>query len=323
MSDVSDTASSSVSAMLSSVSGWRDHLDGDRAVDVAHLDDALGLPLREEAYVRALLDPRGHVFQRLEYVGDALLDAVLLQQLVLLEPWSEPSLAAVNGEQQALVSDHALGRVAARRGLPEVRTFTVSRQRLADRIEAAIGAAWADSGLAAAEEVASRLVVTPGLADLPRVAGVPDPGVGIPEGGVGDDRFELAARVCGHDPVNVAWYAAAAHPGPSRRRLAVVGNAVLEAACATAQYVEDPLATEAQMSEERRVATSNAVLAGRARDLGLVAHDDAGDRRAVADEVQALVGAVTLDAGTAAGLGVAASVLGRTYAPGPVPPRRD
>jgi len=313
---VSDAAHACVSTMLGAVSGWRDDVEGDLAADVAHLDAALGVALHDQSYVRALIDPSGHVFQRLEYVGDALLDAVLLQQLVLLEPWSEPSLAAVNGEQQALVSDHALGRVAARRGLPEVRTFTVSHQRLADRIEAAIGAAWADSGLDAAEEVASRLVVTPGLVDLPRVAGIPD-------SVVGDDRFELAARVCGHDPVTVAWYAAAAHPGPPRRRLAVVGNAVLETACATAQYVEDPLTTEAQMSEERRIATSNAVLAGRARELGLVAPDDFGDRRAVADEVQALVGAVTLDAGTAAGLEVAASVLGRTYAPGPVPPRRD
>jgi dsRNA-specific ribonuclease len=318
---VSDAAPSHVSGMLGRVThwpdpreagDWRDRLEGDLVADVAHLDDALGVRLREEAYVRALIDPRGHTFQRLEYVGDALLDAVLLQQLVLLEPWTESSLAIVNGEQQALVSDHALGRVAARRGLPEVRSFQVSRHRLADRIEACIGAAWADAGLAAAEEVAARLVVTPGLDDLPRVATPPD--------GDGDDRFEAAARVCGHDVVRPSWFGAAAHAGPARRRLAVVGNALLETACSTAQYVDDPLATEAQMSEERRVATSNAVLAERAQELGLVASDDPDDRRAVADEVQALVGAVTMDAGIAAGLTVAASVLGRTYAPGPVPP---
>ena len=309
---MSDAAHACVSTMLGAVSGWRDDVEGDLAADVAHLDAALGVALREQAYVRALIDPRGHVFQRLEYVGDALLDAVLLQQLVLLEPWTEPSLAVINGEQQSLVSDHALGRVAARRGLPQVRTFTASQQRLADRIEASIGAAWADSGLEAAEEVAARLVVTPGLAHLPRVAGVLD--------GPGDDRYETAALVCGHDPRTPAWYAAAAHPGPPRRRLAVLGNALLETACSTAQYVDDLSATEAQMSEERRVATSNAVLAERALDLGLVTPDDDDDRRAVADEVQALVGAVTQDAGTAAGLQVAASVLGRTYAPGPVPP---
>ncbi|MFN8157298.1 MAG: hypothetical protein U0R68_07765 [Candidatus Nanopelagicales bacterium] len=289
---------------------WRARLEGQAALDVARLDDVLGVALPDRAYVDALLDPRGHLFQRLEYVGDALLDVVLLSRLVRAQPWDEPSLAFLNGEQQALVSDHALGRVAARRGLPDVRTFEVSRHRLADRIEAAIGAAWADLGVAAAESVALRLVVEPGTSRLPDHDGIPVEG--------GDPRYEAAARLCGHDPVTLGWYAGAAAGGPVRRRLALVGNAVLEAACATAQYVDDPLATEAQMSEERRVATSNAVLAERAHELGLVAHGDADDRRSVADEVQALVGAVALDGGARAGLDVAASVLGRTFAPGPV-----
>ncbi len=289
---------------------WRAGLEGQTALDVARLDDALALALPDRAYVDALLDPRGHLFQRLEYVGDALLDVVLLERLVRAQPWDEPSLAFLNGEQQALVSDHALGRVAARRGLPDVRTFDVSRHRLADRIEAAIGAAWADCGIAAAEAVAQRLVVGPGTARLPDHDGLPETG--------GDRRYEDAARRCGHDPRTPAWYAGAAAGGPVRRRLALVGNAVLEAACATAQYVDDPLATEAQMSEERRVATSNAVLAERAHGLGLVRTHDPDDRRSVADEVQALVGAVTMDGGTRAGLDVAASVLGRTFAPGPV-----
>jgi dsRNA-specific ribonuclease len=293
------------------VTTWRDHLEGPAALDVAHLDEALGIALVSQPYVEALLDPRGHLFQRLEYVGDALLDVAVLRVLVLVQPWDEPSLLFVSDEQQALVSDHALGRVAARRGLPDVRTFEASRHRLADRIEAAIGAAWADSGLEAAERVADRLVVAPGLHHVPRLAG--------PPAGAGDRGYEDAARLCGHDPRDPAWFGAAAAGGARRRRLAVVGNAVLEAACSTAQYVDDPLATEAQMSEERRTAMSNAALAGRAHELGLVERpDDADDRRSVADEVQALVGAVAFDGGFAAGLGVAASVLGCTYAPGPV-----
>lgn len=289
---------------------WRERLEGQTALDVARLDEALGLALPDRTYVDALIDPRGHLFQRLEYVGDALLDAVLVMRLVRAQPWDEPSLAFVNGEQQALVSDHALGRVAARRGLPDVRTFLASRHRLADRIEASIGAAWADLGIDAAEQVAHRLVVAPGTARLPDHDGIPATG--------GDARYEDAARLCGHDPHALGWYAAAAAGGPERRRLALVGNAVLEAACATAQYVDDPLATEAQMSEERRVATSNAVLAERAHGLGLVRQGDADDRRAVADEVQALVGAVAMDGGIRAGLDVGAAVLGRTFAPGPV-----
>jgi dsRNA-specific ribonuclease len=293
------------------VTAWRDHLEGSEALDVAHLDAALGIALEARPYVDALLDPRGHLFQRLEYVGDALLDVAVLRVLVLVQPWDEPSLLFVSVEQQALVSDHALGRVAARRGLPDVRTFDASRHRLADRIEAAIGAAWADSGVAAAERVADRLVVTPGLRHLPRTSG--------PPAGGGDTGYEDAARLCGHDPRDPAWFGAAAAGGARRRRLAVVGNAVLEAAFSTAQYVDDPLATEAQMSEGRRTAMSNASLAGRAHELGLMERpDDADDRRSVADEVQALVGAVVFDGGLAAGLGAAASVLGCTYAPGPV-----
>ena len=292
------------------MTGWRDRLEGDLALDVQHLDRALGLQLHERAYVEALLDPRGHLFQRLEYVGDAILDSVVLQELVLLEPWSESDLSIVSGEQQSLVSDHALGRVAARRGLPDVRTFEASRHRLADRIEASIGAAWADTGIVAAEAVARHLVVGPGLRHLRRGAGVPEADA--------DAGYESAARSCGHEPVTAAWYGAAAGAGAPRRRLAVVGNAVLEAAFSTAQYVESPWASEAEMSEERRTGTSNAVLAARARDLGLVDRGDPADRRAVADGVQALVGAAAMDGGLVAGLGVAAGVLRRSFVPGPV-----
>ena len=92
----------------------------------------------------------------------------------------------------------------------------------------------------------------------------------------------------------------------------------LQAAYSTSQYVDDPMATESLMREERRAGTSNAVLARRAHELGLVRDDDAPDRRSQADEAQALVGAVTLDGGTRAGLDVAAAVLGRKFAPGPV-----
>ena len=289
---------------------WRGLLEGERARDVELLDRALGLRLSGQAYAEALLDPRGHLFQRLEYVGDSILDVVVVQALVRLEPWTEASLGLVNDEQQALVSDHALGKVAARRGLPDVRTFAASRHRLADRIEAAIGAAWADAGIDAAEAVAVRLVVEPGLHGVPPRAGVPE--------AAPDEAYETASRVCGHDPVEHAWFGAAAAGGPARRRLAVLGNAVLEAALATAQYADEPEATEAQLSEERRTATSNAVIAARAAELGLVSPQDLDDRRGLADEAQALVGAALLDGGITAGLQVACGVLGRRCAPGPV-----
>ena len=133
------------------------------------------------------------------------------------------------------------------------------------------------------------------------------------------ERYEHAARQLGHEPVDLAWFGAAAAGGPPRRRLAVVGDFVIEAAMSTAQYVEQPEATEAVLSEERRAATSNATLAVRAHDLHLERRgDDRSDRRAMADEVQALVGAATMDGGLRAGLLVASGVLRRTFAPGPL-----
>ena len=291
---------------------WRSALTGLAAADVAQLDHALGVQLGREDLVHALIDPRGHLFQRLEYVGDSILDAVVVLELVRLEPWDETSLALINGEQQAMVSDHALGRVAARRGLPAVRTFPASKHRLADRIEASIGAIWVDRSLDAAATAARDLVVHAALDGLPRRTELPEAERAT--------RYESAARALGHEPVEPVWFGAAALAGPTRRRLAVVGDSVIEAATSTAQYVEEPLATEAMLSEERRGTTSNATLAVRAHELGLERrHDDLDDRRAMADEVQALVGAVALDGGLRAALQVACGVLRRTFAPGPLP----
>ena len=193
-----------------------------------------------------------------------------------------------------------------------MRAFDASRHRLADRIEASIGAAWADSGIAAAEDVATRLVVGPGLRHASLLDEPPDAD--------GDDRYEAASTICGHVPLTVSWYGAAAAGGAPRRRLAAVGNAVLEAACATAQYVEAPLATEAMMSGARRRDVERSSSAPRARPRPRPQGRSARPS-CTPDEVQALVGAATMDGGTAAGLAVAAGALGRTHAPGPVDPR--
>lgn len=291
---------------------WRDDLHGLQVDDVAKLDRALGIRLGREDLVHALIDPRGPMFQRLEYVGDSILDAVVVRELVRLEAWDETSLALINGEQQAMVSDRALGRVAARRALPAVRTFSASKHRLADRIEASIGALWVDRGIDDAATAAYELVVRPAVAGIPPRHELPE----APRSA----RYESAARELGHEPVETVWFGAAALAGPTRRRLAVVGDSVIETAMSTAQFVEEPDASEADLSEERRGATSNATLAHRAHELGLEGrHDDLDDRRAMADEVQALVGAATLDGGLRAGLVVASGVLRRRFAPGPLP----
>jgi dsRNA-specific ribonuclease len=284
-------------------------LRGEAAADVAALDAALDLRLRDRDLVDALIDPRGPLFQRLEYVGDSLLDAVVVRELVARDDWSRTSLAVLASGQQALVSDHALGRVAARRHLPPVRAFPASRHRLADRIEAAIGAAWVDAGFAAAERLARHLVLAPALGEPVVAPAVPD--------GDGDLHAERAVTVLGHGVREPRWFGAAQRPGPAQRRLAVVGNAVLEAACSMAQYVDQPLDDEAALSAQRRGEIANEALAARARELGLVP-DRSWDSRAVADRVQALVGAAAYDGGLASGVSVACGVLGRRLVLGPL-----
>jgi hypothetical protein len=96
-----------------------------------------------------------------------------------------------------------------------------------------------------------------------------------------------------------------------------VGNAVLEAACSMAQYVDQPLDDEAALSAQRRGEIANEALAARARELGLVP-DRSWDSRSVADRVQALVGAAAYDGGLASGVSVACGVLGRRLVLGPL-----
>ncbi len=57
-------------------------LDGQLARRRRPARPALGVRLPHREVVDALIDPRGHLFQRLEYVGDSILDAVVLQALV-------------------------------------------------------------------------------------------------------------------------------------------------------------------------------------------------------------------------------------------------
>lgn len=110
--------------------------------------------------VPALLDPRGVRFQRLEWLGDSLLDVLVARwRAGLAEP---PDLADV-------VSDEALGRRATASGLPALLDWQPTAHRLADLLEAAVAAGHRGSGFVGARTVAIRLV-EPRLAEvrLPR-----------------------------------------------------------------------------------------------------------------------------------------------------------
>jgi len=97
----------------------------------------------------ALLDPRGARFQRLEWVGDSLLD-VLVARLRASDPGGPG--------HSAYTSDAALARTVATTGLPGRLDWQPGPGRLADLAEACVAAGHRAAGFFGARTVAVRLV---------------------------------------------------------------------------------------------------------------------------------------------------------------------
>lgn len=97
----------------------------------------------------ALLDPRGRRFQRLEWLGDSLLD-VLVARVRASDPDAPP--------HSRWTSDAALAGKVAATTLPERLDWQPSPQRLADLAEAAVAVGHRAAGFFGARTVAVRLV---------------------------------------------------------------------------------------------------------------------------------------------------------------------
>ena len=100
-------------------------------------------PLSDGA-LRAVRDARGKQFQRLEFLGDSVLDVVMSAHSVV-----SPDCGAcrhVNGNIARLVSDAALTRTAQAHQLGRWLEWNASPERLADLVEACIAAAWVSGG---------------------------------------------------------------------------------------------------------------------------------------------------------------------------------
>ncbi|HVE74182.1 MAG TPA: ribonuclease III domain-containing protein [Mycobacteriales bacterium] len=212
----------------------------------------------------ALLDPRGLHFQRLEWLGDSILDALLAQHL---RPC--PSCCAGRGLDD-LCSDVVLAARAKRAGLPHALDWQPSSGRLADLVEALVGAAWL-LGPAAALRVAST-VVHPGLT-LDPVTAIPAPSnscVGL----------EPDARL---------------------------GSAVLEAAAALLLLRAQPDSDEGRLSTSRNRLLTGSRLVASSRRQGLLG--SCTGRAHLLDHVQAAVGLVSATQGLAAGMELATTIL--------------
>ncbi len=132
--------------------------------------------LTHRSFVGAQGESRLASNERLEFLGDAVLDLVVAHELFLRFPRrSEGELTEL---KSLLVSRPILERTARRLGLGQVLLLSTNeeatggRQRpsiLADAFEAVLGAVYLDGGYEAVHRLVVRLIVQ----ELPRVIGLP------------------------------------------------------------------------------------------------------------------------------------------------------
>jgi dsRNA-specific ribonuclease len=100
--------------------------------------EALLGPVPDLALLRAVRDGRGRQFQRLEFLGDSVLDVVLN-----VHHWVEPRCSfCARAGQMSEASDHHLAEDALRAGLGEWLEWRASHERIADLVETCIAACW-------------------------------------------------------------------------------------------------------------------------------------------------------------------------------------
>ena len=112
----------------------------------------LNWDFKDQRLFAAACSGDGPEFQRLEFLGDAIADAVLVRWI---HQWSTGTVAVLSGARQQLTSDATLGRLALLTGLHEVLTPALRAvpERTGDLIEAIVGAAFLDGGWVAATRV--------------------------------------------------------------------------------------------------------------------------------------------------------------------------
>jgi len=123
----------------------------------------------------------GRSNERLEFLGDAVLDCVVSDLLISLRPDSEEG--ELSRLRSRLVRDHALAEIAQQHGVGERLKLGPGEMKsggfrrdsiLADALEALFGAIFRDGGYAEAERVVRRLYA-PRLEHLPAGDSLKDP----------------------------------------------------------------------------------------------------------------------------------------------------
>ena len=111
-------------------------------------------PIPDESTLLAVRDGRGRQFQRLEFLGDSVLDVMLA-----VHQWCEPQCQHCR-EPGAVVdsSDRHLAQVAVQAGLGAWLEWAASAERLADLVETCVAACWLSGRWSQALVFASQLV---------------------------------------------------------------------------------------------------------------------------------------------------------------------
>ncbi len=176
----------------------------------------------------AVASGRGRHFQRLELMGDSLLELVLHAHAVA----AGPGCPHCGGRADRFTTDAHLAQVAADHGMGAWLDWRPSAQRLADLVEACAGATW----------VSGRWPQCVRFVDA-WVHPLPHP-----------------------EPVRLLHGGLQVHPDSPVRGREILGAAILEAAASTAAYSSHPEGDEGTLSRIRARMLSTEHVMSRARD---------------------------------------------------------
>ncbi len=190
---------------------------------------------------RAVRDARGVEFQRLEFLGDSVLDLIVSVHAIV-EPGC-PGCAKVSGDVGRLVTDDVLAQQAAATGLGSWLEWQASPERHADLVEACVAAAWLPTRWTQAAQFISATVHPLGA----KVAATLERGDVDLDGSRGSK--------------------------PERR----LGSSVLELTASYQAFVQHPSADEGELSERRAEVHRTSRVAAYARRHQLA--DDSEDCR--------------------------------------------
>jgi len=221
--------------------------------------------LRPEA-MEAIRSCRGREFQRLELIGDSLLEVVLHAHSVIVGP----GCPYCGGRADHFTTDANLGELGRAIGLGAWLDWNPSEHRLADLVEASVGAAW----------VSGRWpqVVAFVAAELHP----------LPEG---EQRRLLHGGASLHAEA------------PARAR-EILGAAILEAAASTGAYLQHPEGDEGDLSRVKARMLSTEHVMGRCRESKWVRRS-LRTRRFDRDDVEVLLAEDLLGHGLASAVSLA------------------